>query len=41
MATAHTVMVYFDYKKQKSLEITDGLRKRFEEVEGRKFLGIP
>lgn len=37
VATAKTVMVYFDYRKQKSLEISDGLRKRFEEIEGRRF----
>ena len=36
-ATAQTVMVYFDYAGQKSLEIPEELRKRFEEVEGRPF----
>ncbi|HKX11773.1 MAG TPA: thioesterase family protein [bacterium] len=37
VATASTVMVYFDYKAQKSCEIPGPLRKRFEEVEGRSF----
>jgi len=37
VATAETAMVYFDYRAQKSLEIPDGLRKRFEEIEGREF----
>lgn len=37
VATAKTVMVYFDYRKQKSLEISDELRRRFEAIEGRSF----
>jgi acyl-CoA thioesterase FadM len=37
VAGASTVMVYFDYKAQKSCEIPDPLRKRFEKVEGRTF----
>lgn len=37
VATARTVMVYFDYRRQKSLEIPEGLRGRFEAVEGREF----
>ena len=37
VATAKTVMVYFDYRKQKSLEISDDLRRRFESIEGRLF----
>lgn len=37
VATAETVMVYFDYKAQKSREISDALRKRFESIEGREF----
>jgi len=37
VATAETVMVYFDYKAQKSLEIPEALRKRFEALEGREF----
>lgn len=37
VAQASTVMVYFDYKAQKSCEIPDSLRKRFEEVEGKTF----
>ncbi|HKY62918.1 MAG TPA: thioesterase family protein [bacterium] len=37
VANASTVMVYFDYKAQKSLEIPPTLRKRFEEIEKRKF----
>jgi acyl-CoA thioester hydrolase len=37
VANASTVMIYFDYKAQKSCEIPELMRKRFEEVEGRKF----
>ena len=37
VASASTIMVYFDYKAQKSQEIPPALRKRFEEVEGKKF----
>ena len=37
VANASTVMVYFDYKAQKSQEVPAALRKRFEAVEGRKF----
>ncbi|MCE9625123.1 MAG: acyl-CoA thioesterase [Deltaproteobacteria bacterium] len=37
VAAAETVMVYFDYKAQKSLEIPENLRKRFETLEGREF----
>ena len=37
VANASTIMVYFDYKAQKSLEIPPALRQRFEEVEGRRF----
>jgi len=37
VANASTVMVYFDYRAQKSCEIPETLRRRFEEVEGRKF----
>ncbi|MFO1464726.1 MAG: thioesterase family protein [bacterium] len=37
VATAETVMVYFDYRAQKSKEIPDSLRKTFEAVEGKAF----
>ncbi len=37
VATAETVMVYFDYKAKKSREIPEALRKRFEAIEGREF----
>lgn len=37
IATGETIMVYYDYAQQRSVVIPPELRKRFEEIEERKF----
>jgi acyl-CoA thioesterase FadM len=35
VAKGNSVLVYYDYKAGKSLEIPKGLREKFEAIEGR------
>ncbi len=37
IATGETIMVYYDYANQRSVEIPPELRRRFEKIEGRSF----
>ena len=41
VAKGESVQVYYDYAAKRSLEIPAELRKRFEELEGRKFEAKP
>lgn len=36
VATGRSVQVFFNYQEQKSVEIPEGIRKKFEEVESQK-----
>jgi acyl-CoA thioester hydrolase len=37
VALGRSVQVFFNYQQQKSVEIPEGIRKKFEEIEGQKW----